>query len=144
MTWFNKPVILIGFFIIISVANQLTFANHGKEINLKFSDAQFFLSPVKNISQVKFTVIYSVSDQNIVGQLINGIMQIYADNGTLIKTTSIPNGFKVDENGFQQFVTSMPATSIKKISALVSFTDLNKTLLLSNTVNRNLSLNATE
>jgi hypothetical protein len=144
MTWFNKPVILIGFFIIISVANQLTFANHGKEINLKFSDAQFFLSPVKNISQVKFTVIYSVSDQNIVGQLINGIMQIYADNGTLIKTTSIPNGFKVDKNGFQQFVTSMPATSIKKISALVSFTDLNKTLLLSNTVNRNLSLNATE
>lgn len=144
MTWFNKPVILIGFFIIISVANQLTFANHGKEINLKFSDAQFFLSPVKNISQVKFTVIYSVSDQNIVGQLINGIMQIYADNGTLIKTTSIPNGFKVDENGFQQFVTTMPATSIKKISALVSFTDLNKTLLLSNTVNRNLSLNATE
>jgi hypothetical protein len=101
MTWFYKPVILIGFFIFIAIANQSIFANHGKEIDLKFSDAQFFISPVKNISQVKFTVIYSVSDSSMVGELINGIMQIYADNRTLIKTTSIPNGFTADKTGFQ-------------------------------------------
>ena len=141
---FKNPVIIMGFFIVVAVTYQSSYANHGKEIELKFNDAQFLIPPNKNISQVKFTAIYTVSDSSIVGELINGIMQIYASNGTLIKTTSIPNGFRADENGFQQFVTTMPSTSIKKISAFVSLTDLNKTSLLSNTVNRNLSLNATE
>lgn len=144
MSWFEKPVILMAFVIYVGVLNQFTFANHGKEIDLKFSDAQFFLSPVKNISQVKFTVTYTVSNSNTVGDMINGIMQIYTENRTLIKTTSIPNGFKADEDGFQQFVTNIPTSSIQKITAIVSFTDLNKTSFLSNAVNRNLSLNVTE
>lgn len=136
----NVLVILV--LLMFCVSQQFIFANHGEEIDLKFSDAQFFIYPAKNISQVKYTTIYSVSDSSIVGELINGIMQIYVDNGTLIKTTSIPNGFTADESGFQQFVTSLPTTSIKNITTVVSFTDLNKTSLLSNTINRDLSLNA--
>jgi hypothetical protein len=135
-------------FIFVSVFLELSqqgiFASHGKEIDLKFSDAQFFLLPTKDVQQVKFTVTYSVSDLDIVSKQINGIMQISADNGTLVKTTSIPNGFKADKTGFQQFVTSLPANSTNKITAVVLFTDLNKTSPLSNSMNRNLVLNETE
>jgi hypothetical protein len=71
-------------------------------------------------------------------------MEIYTDNGTLVKTTSIPNGFKADKAGFQQFVTSLPTTSPKTIGTTVLFTDLNKTSPLSNSINRDLVLNRTQ
>ena len=128
----------------IPTAQQLIFANHGKEIDLKFNDAQFYLLPTKNIQQVKFTTTYSVSDTGTVSKHISGTMKIYAENGTLIKTTSIPNGFKADETGFQQFVTSLPASSIKEITTVVSFTELNKTSPLSNSIDKNLVLNGTQ
>jgi len=127
----------------VPILQQSIFANHGKEIDLKFSDAQFLILPGKNIHQVKFTTTYSVSDSDTVGKVINGIMEIYTDNGTLVKTTSIPNGFKADKTGFQQFVTSLPTTP-KTISTIVLFTDLNKTSPLSNSINRDLVLNKTQ
>ena len=136
-------LIVISMFF-IPTAQQLIFANHGKEIDLKFNDAQFYLLPTKNIQQVKFTTTYSVSDTGTVSKHISGTMKIYAENGTLIKTTSIPNGFKADKTGFQQFVTSLPATSPKTITAIVLFTDLNKTSPMSNSINRDLALNKTQ
>ena len=136
-------LIVLGMFL-IPTTQQLIFANHGKEIDLKFNDAQFYLLPTKNIQQVKFTTTYSVSDTGTVSEHISGTMKIYAENGTLIKTTSIPNGFKADKTGFQQFVTSLPASSIKEITAVVSFTELNKTSPLSNSIDKNLVLNGTQ
>lgn len=128
----------------IPMVPQSIVANHGKEIDLEFSDAQFLILPEKNIHQVKFTATYSVLDPDTVGKQINGMMQISTDNGTLVKTTSIPNGFKADKTGFQQFVTSLPATSIKSITATVLLTDLNKTSALSNSINQDLVLNKTQ
>jgi hypothetical protein len=135
--------IVIGIFI-FSTLQQLVFANHGKEIILKLNDAQFFLPSGKNIQQVKLTTTYSVSDSATVGKEISGTMKIFSSNGTLIKTTSIPNGFKVDNTGFQQFVTSLPNSTIKNITTVVLFTDLNKTAPLSNSINTDLILNKTQ
>lgn len=135
-------IIVSMFFVLLS--QQSIFANHGNEIDLKFSDAQFLILPGKDIHQIKFTIIYSVSDSDTVGKQISGTMKIYTDNGTLVRTTSIPNGFKADKTGFQQFVTSLPATSTKTITAIVLFTDLSKNSPLSNSINRNLILNTTE
>jgi hypothetical protein len=135
--------IVIGIFI-FSTLQQLVFANHGKEIILKLNDAQFFLPSGKNIQQVKLTTTYSVSDSATVGKEISGTMKIFSSNGTLIKTTSIPNGFKVDKTGFQQFVTSLPNSTIKNITTVVLFTDLNKTAPLSNSINTDLILNKTQ
>jgi hypothetical protein len=136
-------VIILGIFF-VPILQQSIFANHGKEIDLKFSDAQFLILPEKNIHQVKFTTTYSVSDSDTIGKQINGIMEISTDNGTLVKTTSIPNGFKAEKTGFQHFVTSLPSTSPKTITAIVLFTDLNKTSPLSNSINRDLVLNKTQ
>jgi hypothetical protein len=142
----KETIATIGVIIMVNVtfvqiSQQSIFANHGKEIDLKFSDAQFLVLPEKNIHQVKFTAIYSVLDTDTVGKQINGMMQISTDNGTVVKTTSIPNGFKADKTGFQQFVTSLPATSTKSITAVVLLTDLNKTSALSNSINQDLILN---
>lgn len=135
--------IVISIFI-FSTLQQLVFANHGKEIILKLNDAQFFLPSGKNIQQVKLTTTYSVSDSATIGKEISGTMKIFSSNGTLIKTTSIPNGFKADKTGFQQFVTSLPNSTIKNITTVVSFTDLNKTAPLSNSINADLILNKTQ
>lgn len=149
MNWSNQTsrnivtLILLGMFF-VPILQQSIFANHAKEIDLKFSDAQFLILPEKNTHQVKFTTTYSVSDSDTVGRQINGIMEISTENGTLIKTTSIPNGFKADKTGFQQFVTSLPVTSPKTITAIVLFTDLNKTSPMSNSINRDLVLNKTQ
>jgi hypothetical protein len=151
MSW-NKKIknyrnivlfIVIGIFI-FSTLQQLVFANHGKEIILKLNDAQFFLPSGKNIQQVKLTTTYSVSDSATIGKEISGTMKIFSSNGTLIKTTSIPNGFKVDKTGFQQFVTSLPNSTIQNITTVVLFTDLNKTAPLSNSINTDLILNKTQ
>ena len=135
--------IVIGVFI-LPIVQQSVFANHGKEITLKLGDAQFYLPPSKNVLQIKLTTTYSVTDPATVDKQISGIMKIYTANGTLIKTTSIPNGFKADKNGFQQFVTSLPNSTIQSINTVALFTDINKTAPLSNSITNNLVLNKTQ
>ena len=151
MNWYKKTrthmifiVLIIVSIFFVPILQQSIDANHGKEIDLKFSDAQFLILSEKNMHQVKFTATYSVLDPDTVGKQINGMMQISTNNGTIVKTTSIPNGFKADKTGFQQFVTSLPATSTKSITATVLLTDLNKTSALSNSINQDLVLNKTQ
>lgn len=140
----NVFMLIIVSIFFVPVLQQSIFANHGKEIDLDFSDAQFLILPEKSMLQVKFTATYSVLDPDMVGKQINGMMQITTTNGTIVKTSSVPNGFKADKTGFQQFVTSLPATSTKSITATVLLTDLNKTSALSNSINRDLVLNKTQ
>ena len=58
----NFIVLVIVSIFFVPILQQSIFANHGKEIDLKFSDAQFLILPGKIIHQVKFTTNYSVSD----------------------------------------------------------------------------------
>lgn len=151
MNWNNKTRTYgyIGLFIVIGVfilpiVQQSVSANHGKEITLKLNDAQFYLPLGKNVLQIKVTMTYSVTDPATVDKQISGTMKIYTANGTVIKTTSIPNGFKADKNGFQQFVTSLPNSTMQSITTVVLFTDMNKTAPLSNSITNNLVLNKTQ
>ena len=151
MNWNKKtgnckfvPIILIITVLIIPTLHQSVSANHGKEIVLKLNDAHFFLVPNKNVHQIKLTTTYSVSDPTTVGKQISGTMKIYTTNGTLLKTTSIPNGFMAEKNGFQQFVTTLPNSTAKSITTIVLFTDLNKTVPFSNSITNKLVLNKTQ
>jgi hypothetical protein len=151
MNWNNKTgnyryivlFIVVGVFVLPTL-QQSAFSNHGKEITLKLNDAQFYLPLGKNVQVIKLTTTYSVTDPTTVDKQISGTMKIYTANGTLMKTTSIPNGFKADKNGFQQFVTSLPNSTIQSITTVVLFTDLNKTAALSNSITNNLVLNKTQ
>lgn len=151
MNWSNKTgnyryivlFIMVGVFV-LPILQQSAFSNHGKEITLKLNDAQFYLPLGKNVQVIKLTTTYSVTDPATVDKQISGTMKIYTANGTLMKTTSIPNGFKADKDGFQQFVTSLPNSTIQSITTVVLFTDLNKTVALSNSITNNLVLNKTQ
>lgn len=72
----KKTFATIGMIILVivpfvQISHQSIFANHGQEIDLKFSDAQFLILPDKNIHQVKFTAIYSVLDpETVVSKLM--------------------------------------------------------------------------
>ena len=135
--------IMVGVFA-LPILQQSAFSNHGKEIALKLNYSQFYLPLGKNVQVIKLTTTYTVTDPATVDKQISGTMKVYTANGTLMKTTSIPNGFKADKNGFQQFVTSLTNSTIQSITTVVVFTDLNKTGALSNSITNNLVLNKTQ
>ena len=141
----NYAGTILFIFIIVTIIPSLQplDANHGKEIILKFNNGQFFVPLGKDIQQVRLTTTYTVSDPDIIDKQISGIMKIYTNNGTLIKTTSIPNGFKADKSGFQQFVTTIPTSPVQSIKAVVIFTELNQSSPLSNSISKSLTLNKT-
>ena len=91
----------------VPILQQSIFANHGKEIDLKFSDAQFLILPGKNIHQVKFTTTYSVSDSDTVGKVINVSMNYQYG---LIKQRQFPMdlGDKLDFSTRYQSATTSP------------------------------------
>jgi hypothetical protein len=142
----NYAGAILSIIIVVTIIPSLVeplYANHGKEIFLKFNNGQFFVPPGKNVQQVKLTTTYTVADPDIVNEQISGVMKVFSENGTLIKTTSIPNGFKADKIGFQQFVTTIPISSVQSIKAVVIFTELNQSSPLSNSVSKSLILNKT-
>lgn len=151
MKWIGKLTSTNGIALFVSLSifsfipglQQSLLANHGKEIIIEFNNGQYLILPDKKMQQVKLTATYSIEDSEWVGKQISGIMRVYTQNETLIKTTSIPNGFRADESGFQQFVTSIPNSSIQTITAVVLFTELNQTSPLSNSITENLVLNKT-
>ena len=55
-------------------------------------------------NQVKVIVNYDIADESLIGQRINAIMGIYdRNNGSLIKLTSFPNGFIINNTeGMEQ------------------------------------------
>jgi hypothetical protein len=107
---------------------------HGQEIMLKLTDAIFTPLPGGANYQFKVLVTYTVSNSTFVGQKINAVMKVYSGNGTLLKTTSYPAGFTANKNGTQQLLTNLAVPRIDNITTVTTFTDLNKTVALSNPV----------
>jgi hypothetical protein len=118
------------------------FAYHGEEISQKLIYAHFLPITSNNQSnQVKVVVNYSVTDPSIVNQNMNAIMHVYAPDGTLIRTSSFPNGFIINStSGQSQLATTLTNNTIKNVKADVIFTDAEKNANFSNQLNVNLNL----
>jgi hypothetical protein len=133
-------------FLIIAIILTLpllhgTFANHGQEISLVLNSADFTsLSTNKTAHQVRVFVNYTVNDPSISGQTINSVMKVYGLNETLVKTSSSPNGFTINNTGVQRHSTTLANSIIQNVTAVVQFTDISKTLPLSNAVAVKLNL----
>ena len=69
-------------------------------------------------NQVRVVVNYDIKDQSLVGQRLNAIMGIYdRQNGTLIKLSSFPNGFILNNtNGTTQLATTLTDPNTEYIS----------------------------
>ena len=134
-------LLIISSIIIVGVAGPAAYAQQGKEITISLNSAYFTsLSGGGGNHQVKVVTNYTVSSPSVIGQKINAVMKIYSANGTLLKTTSFPAGFTVNKTGTQQFLTNLPNSTAHNITAVATFTNLPKTLAMSNPLKVPLSL----
>jgi hypothetical protein len=86
-------------------------------------------------SQVVVPVKYQIKDDSLAGEKINGIMKLYSSNGSLIHSSSFPDGFTAKKKGgTQEFKTTIRDPAIQSLTANVTFTDLKKTETISNVV----------
>jgi hypothetical protein len=95
-------------------------------------------------NQVKLIINYSIGDESIVGQRINTQMGIYDHiNGTLIKLSSFPEGFILNNTaGTIQLASTLTDPTIQNISTIVTLTNAQKTEKYSNDVRSDLDLSA--
>jgi hypothetical protein len=116
------------------------FANHGKEVSLELNSATY--SPLTSAlgNQVKVGVNYTTTNSTLVGNTINAVMKVYAPNTTAIKSTSFPNGFTANRSGVEEIKTTIRSNSTQNVIAVVQFTDLSKTLPISNPIQVDLNL----
>jgi hypothetical protein len=116
------------------------FANHGKEVSLELNSATF--SPLTSAlgNQVKVGVNYTTTNSTLVGNTINAVMKVYAPNTTAIKSTSFPKGFTANTSGMEEIKTTIRGNSTQNVIAVVQFTDLSKTLPISNPIQVDLNL----
>lgn len=121
--------------------SKVVFANHEQEVFLALNSAQFVPLTTGEGSRIQVFVNYTVNDPSIINQTINSVMKVYQVNGTLIKTSSFPNGFIVNETGIQRHATTITNNSkLQNVVAVIQFTDLAKLIPISNPVQVKLNL----
>jgi hypothetical protein len=112
-----------------------------ESIDISIVNASFV--PLKNTdaNQVKVYLQYDFEDERVQNQLITAVMEVYAQNGTLLKTTSVGTGFTLQKDGGQQVLkTTFHDKSLESVSFKVLLTDLTKKTPLSNTITKDLEL----
>ena len=113
--------------------------HEGLDISISLDSAEFIPLDEEG-NQVNVFANYTVNDPSLVNQKINSVMKVYATNGTLIKTSSSADGFIVNQTGSQSHVTTITNSTLQNVIAVVQYTDLAKTLPLSNPLQVDLNL----
>lgn len=137
-------VILASSICIFCLSNYILAIGDKKGITLTLDKLSF--APLTNIhgNQLSVSVRYQVDDKSLADQKINGLMKIYSSNGTLIHSTSFPDGFVAKKKGgVEELKTTIRDPTLEHATANITFTDLKKTETLSNTVTAKLDLNQT-
>ena len=129
----SVAVIISGICILFAVQVSV-YGYTGKEITLKLGNAEFVPQNETADYQISINVNYSVSDPTLVGKEINAVMKVHSPDGSVIKTTSFPLGFTANSTGVAELLTNIPKSAAQNITTETLFTDLNKTNVLSNTV----------
>jgi hypothetical protein len=91
---------------------------------------------------VKVVINYSIGDESFLGQRINAVMGIYDRlNGSLIKLTSFPDGFILNNTeGTIQLASTLTDPKIQNLSTIVTLTNAEKSEKYSNDVRSDLDL----
>jgi hypothetical protein len=144
----SKIILASFFFLSVSFCSVVIFppnpsyADHGQEITIS-EDLGLFIPLTVGGNQVNVLVNYTTNDPATVGQMINSVMKVYTTNRTLIKTSSSSEGFVANETGSQRHATTVADSTLRDVIAVVQFTDLAKTIPLSNPLRVDLTLNQT-
>lgn len=129
----SVSVIISGICILLAVQGTVS-GYTGKEIALRLGNAEFMPLNGTTNYQIKINVNYSVSDPTLICQKVNAVMKVHSADGKVLKTTSFPSGFAANITGTTQLLTNIPKIIARNITTEIVFTDLNKTNVLSNTV----------
>jgi hypothetical protein len=117
------------------------FAAHGQEITLTLHNSSFGFLTSGGGNQASVFVNYELNDDSIAGQTINAVMEVYTPNGSLIKTSSYPNGFIAQSSGgVEGLETTLRDPTVHSVTANVTFRNLDKIKMLSNDLRVNLNL----
>jgi hypothetical protein len=143
MNKFVNTVFLVSIYVSFSLSSAVDlFAQERGTISVIQATALPLVNAEGN--QVKLTINYSIQDGSIIGQRINAQMGIYDRiNGTLIKLSSFPNGFILNNTtGTIQLASTLTDPKIQNISTIVTLTNAQKTEKYSNDVRSDLDLSA--
>lgn len=84
--------------------------------------------------------MYQLNNESLENVTINGIMKVFSSNGSLIHSSSFPDGFVAKNGGTEVFRTAITDPAISNVIANVTFIDFGRKNTLSNTFSTNLSL----
>ena len=95
-------------------------------------------------NQIKVVLNYSMGSESLLGQRLNAVMGIYDRlNGTLIKLSSFPDGFILNNTaGTIQLASTLTDPKIQNISTIITLTNEEKSEKYSNDVRSDLDLRA--
>ena len=146
MSYSPKSIILfvlaLSFFSFLPLTSVTqSFAQNSERISISVSNSSFVPLTNTDANQVRVGVEYTIEDESIENEMINAVMKVYAPNGSLIRTTSIPSGFSAQgDGGVEVLKTTFLDKSMQSILANITFTDLTKKVLVSNVIAVNLDL----
>jgi len=151
---FNKNFMV--FFILLSVSSICIFQSFSPENKNNLIEESYgviqtfpmqidyahFISPLNQDNQVK-VLLKSLTTNDTTGlnnKTINAVMKIYSINGTLLKTSSYPQGFNYNSTESIKLATTIADKSIETITAVIQLTNLEKTQPLSDPLTIKLGL----
>jgi hypothetical protein len=146
----NNKTVTVGFLALIYLSSFIWFSSSSGQLFAQqqgtISVVQATALPLVNAegNQVKIVLNYSMGNESFLGQRINAQMGIYDRiNGTLIKLTSFPDGFILNNTvGTIQLASTLTDPKIQNISTIVTLTNEEKTEKYSNDVRSDLDLSA--
>lgn len=140
------PAFLIIFAMAFSIFIMLinvteSFSQKDGSIDISVVNSSFIPLTNTDANQVRVGVEYTIEDESIENEMINAVMKVYAPNGSLIRTTSIPSGFTAQgDGGVEVLKTTFLDMSMQSILANITLTDLTKKVPVSNAITVNLDL----
>ena len=136
-------IIISSFFISSDSIFNDVYSQNGDKLTITLNQAQFI--PLEDSTrQLEVAVDYTLNDLSLSGSKINGVMQTFAADGTLLKTSSYPDGFSITESGIIFFFTSLDDPPVQSATANITLTDLQKTEIISNTLSTTVPFNDEE
>jgi hypothetical protein len=120
---------------------QSLFAQIKRGIVISIANSSYVPLTNTDANQVRVNVKYTSEDDTLKNKKLNAVMKVTAPNGTLIRTTSIPNGFTAKSGGgIEGLKTTFHDKLMDKISANITLTDITKKTPLSNALTLTLNL----
>ena len=114
-------------------------AQNGNDISISLENASY-VQLNNTASKLNVLVNYDVENKTLQDERINGVMKVYASNGTLVKYSSFPDGFLANETGVVEFKTTLKDPNLTDIAVNVTMFDIGKKNVLSNTITSESSL----